>query len=454
MTILLSDFAGSSSREVLAADLLLFVRTDGNDANTGRDNTAGSAFLTIQRAFDELVTIEQNGWNVGIIVAPGTYAEGGAVIYTQNPAGGGIYLYGDAGAPSSCVISGTGTLFEFSGNDTHFFIEGFKLVSSASHAIVAGAGALVEVSAMEYGACAAGYHLYAKEGGTIFRVNDDEITGGALAHMRAANGGRIYGETLDTTALSGTPAFSVAFAVADSLGLITDTRTYVGSATGPRYNVSINAVIDVNGASETFYPGDAVGVKSGGGQYIGTPSSGGIAASDIYGKETLFIPAVAIRPTVSNGCAPINDIETTAGRPDMTVLDFSGSVTQYAQFQVAFPKKWNLGTVTFQAFWTTAGAVTTGVAWGLQGVAVGDNSTIDVVYGTAVIIQDDAQGQVEEELVTAESAAITIAGTPAVDQMCYFRIFRKHDDANDDMVEAARLIGIKLFYTTSALNDA
>ena len=38
--------------------------------------------------------------------------------------------------------------------------------------------------------------------------------------------------------------------------------------------------------------------------------------------------------------------------------------------------------------------------------------------------------------------------------MCYFKIARDVSDANDDMAEDARLIGIKLFYTTNAANDA
>jgi hypothetical protein len=83
-----------------------------------------------------------------------------------------------------------------------------------------------------------------------------------------------------------------------------------------------------------------------------------------------------------------------------------------------------------------------------------DNETIDVVYGTAIVVTDDAQSAAEELYVTAESSAITIAGTPADDDLCYFRVLRDVSDGNDDMTEDARLIGIKLFFTTDALNDA
>ena len=171
------------------------------------------------------------------------------------------------------------------------------------------------------------------------------------------------------------------------------------------------------------------------------------------GKETIWVPASAMQPTTSNGCSALTTVETTSGRPDMVVLDFDKDSDEFAQFSVAFPKSWNEGTVTFQFFWSGI-AATTGVTLGLQGVAVGDNDTIDVVYGTAVLVDDDAQGAVEEMLVSAESAAITIAGSPAVDQLCYFRIFRDISATNDDMAGDCRLHGIKIFFTTDAANDA
>jgi len=173
----------------------------------------------------------------------------------------------------------------------------------------------------------------------------------------------------------------------------------------------------------------------------------------IVGKQTIWIPANAMTPTTSNGCADITAVETTAARPDMYVLDFDKDADENAQFTVAFPKSWNLGTITYQVFWSGL-AATTGVSWFLQGVGMGDNETIDVVYGTAIGVDDDAQGAVEELLVAAESSAVTIAGTPAANDLTYFRIYRDVSAGNDDMAGDARLHGVKLFYTTDALNDA
>ena len=175
--------------------------------------------------------------------------------------------------------------------------------------------------------------------------------------------------------------------------------------------------------------------------------------SATIGVQTIWVPAAAMRPTDDSGCADITSAETQAGRPDMQVLDFDDGSDEHAQFQVSFPKSWNEGTITFQAYWCSTATDTDGVSWALQGVSVPDNSTIDVAYGTAVVVDDANQGAAEEMLVTAVSSAVTIASA-AVDTVTFFRIFRDVSDANDTAAEDARLIGVKLFFTTDAENDA
>ena len=184
----------------------------------------------------------------------------------------------------------------------------------------------------------------------------------------------------------------------------------------------------------------------------GTATAGGNLLSQV-GTQTIWVPAIAMRPTVSNGCASITNVETTSGRPDMQVLDFDDASDEHAQFQIGFPKSWNEGTITFRAFWTSTATDTDGVAWGLQGVSVANDGTIDVAYGTAVVVTDDNISAAEDCLVTATSSAVTIASA-AVNTLTYFRIFRDVSDGNDDMAEDARLLGVQIFYTTDAVNDA
>ena len=168
----------------------------------------------------------------------------------------------------------------------------------------------------------------------------------------------------------------------------------------------------------------------------------------------MWIPAAGMYPTSSNGCSSHATVETTAGRPDMFVLDFDASSDENAQFSVAFPSYWNEGTITYQVYWTTTATDTDGVAWSVAGVAVSDNDTIDVAFGTAVVVTDDALGAAEDLMVTAESGSVTIAGSPAAGDLCYFNIERDVSDGNDDMAEDARLVGIKIFYTIADVHEA
>ena len=179
----------------------------------------------------------------------------------------------------------------------------------------------------------------------------------------------------------------------------------------------------------------------------------GTAAVKIAGTETIFIPSVAMYGTETNG-ADSQTVETTATRPDLKLLDFDASTKEYAQFAIAMPKSWNLGTVTFQVFWSPGNTNTGNCIWGLQGVGVPDDGTADVAFGTAVEVTDAGGGAVEDVLVSGTSGAITIDGTPADDDYTFFQIYRDAADGSDTFTGDARLLGIKLFYTTDAANDA
>ena len=177
------------------------------------------------------------------------------------------------------------------------------------------------------------------------------------------------------------------------------------------------------------------------------------AAVKIAGHETIWVPASAMYPNTSNGADP-QQVVTTAARPELKVLDFDAGTEEFAQFSVAFPKSWNEGTVTFQMYWTPSNTNTGNVLMQLMGVACGDSDTTDVVFGTAQTITDAGIGTVEDQQVSAVSSAITIAGSPAVDQQTYFQLKRNADDGSDTFTGDCRLLGVKIFFTTDAANDA
>jgi len=177
------------------------------------------------------------------------------------------------------------------------------------------------------------------------------------------------------------------------------------------------------------------------------------SAIKIAGLETIFIPASAMYGTETNG-ADANQVETTATRPDLKVLDFDPSTAEYSQFAIAMPKSWNLGTVTFQAFWAPSSTDTGNALIGLQGVSIANDATADIAFGTAIDVTDAGGGAVEDVLVSPVSTAVTIAGTPADDYYTFFQVVRNATSVSDTFTGDVRLLGIKLFYTTDAANDA
>jgi hypothetical protein len=180
---------------------------------------------------------------------------------------------------------------------------------------------------------------------------------------------------------------------------------------------------------------------------------GGGSALKIAGKETIWIPAAAMYAATTNG-ADAEQVETTATRPDMKVFDFDASTKQYTQFTIAMPKSWNEGTLTYQVYWAPSTTNTGNCIFGLQGVACADGDTIDVAYGTAIEVTDAGIGTVEDQQITSESSAMTVAGSPAAGEQSYFQLYRDAADGSDTFTGESRVLGIKLFFTTDAANDA
>ena len=178
----------------------------------------------------------------------------------------------------------------------------------------------------------------------------------------------------------------------------------------------------------------------------------GTAAVKVAGLETIFVPAQAMFGTETNG-ADAQVIETAALRPNMKVLDFDPGTIEYAQFSIAFPKSWDEGVITFQAFWAPSNTDTGDAMIGLQGVSVANDATSDVAFPAAIDVTDAGGGALEDVMVSAVSANVTITSA-AADTYTYFQVARNATAGADDFTGDVRLLGIKIFYTTDAANDA
>lgn len=171
------------------------------------------------------------------------------------------------------------------------------------------------------------------------------------------------------------------------------------------------------------------------------------------GRHTIFIPAAAMTSRTTNGAAA-GTAEMTTNKNMFKTLDFDTTTQEFAQFEVWFPKSWNLGTVTAQFEWSHPSTTTNfGVAFGLAGVARSNDDAGDVAFGTAVVAVDTG-GTTNDIYLSPETAAITIAGTPTAEDSVQFQINRTVADAGDTLAVDARLHGIRLFYTTNAATDA
>ena len=179
----------------------------------------------------------------------------------------------------------------------------------------------------------------------------------------------------------------------------------------------------------------------------------GVGTLKQAGLETIYVPASAMYPNTTAGCAALAQVELTNG-PELKCLDFADGEDDHAQFTVCFPKSWNEGVVQFQAFWTVTGTNDGSVAWGLSGVSFPNNADMNHSdgFGTNVVATAlDHSGTSNDMMVSAVSNDVTIRNA-AVDTMTVFQVMR--DISADDQTGDARLLGIKLFFTTDAANDA
>lgn len=168
------------------------------------------------------------------------------------------------------------------------------------------------------------------------------------------------------------------------------------------------------------------------------------------GKQTIWVPATAMTPRTTSGAAS-GTSETATNKVMNKVLDYDGTTQEFAQFCIAFPKGWNEGTISFVPYWTAASG-SGGVVWALQAVAVSDDDVIDAAFGTEQTSTDTLLATTDIH-VGPESASITISGSPAVGDMVFFQIKRNPADASDTLTADARLLGIKIIYTTDSNVD-
>lgn len=246
----------------LESDRTYYVRTDGSDSNNGLTNTAGGAFLTIQKGIDIAASLDRSTYTVTVQVGNGTYAEN---LLCRNGVGANpIIVQGDTTTPGNVIIQPTSGIGIYSlGIKTAYTFQGFRLVANPSgFAAMVAEDSYLRFSNIEF---SSGWsaHIYTVYNGFAEATGNYSIIASVANHAYAEYHGviKILNRTIT---LTGTPAFSNAFARAVSAHVTLSGNTYSGSATGSRYNATLNGVIYTNGAT---LPGNAAGSTATGGQY-------------------------------------------------------------------------------------------------------------------------------------------------------------------------------------------
>lgn len=253
---------GMAVREQLTAARSYYVRTDGSDSNTGLENTSGGAFLTIQKAVDTVASIDLGIHNATISVGAGTYTTG-ATLKPCISSGGTPTILGDATTPSNVLIDTTGNAF-FAVGCGRWSVNGFKV--QASRGVYLLGLSFVDLRNIDYGVCTY-EHIYISTGAVVRALTSWTVSGSASAHVSTLTGGSFSAGALTCT-LTGTPAFSF-FCMAETASvIIMQAITFSGSATGGRYQVTSNAVLQTYGAGATYLPGSIDGSVTTGGQYV------------------------------------------------------------------------------------------------------------------------------------------------------------------------------------------
>jgi|GEM_PF-1083898 hypothetical protein len=165
-----------------------------------------------------------------------------------------------------------------------------------------------------------------------------------------------------------------------------------------------------------------------------------------YAYDTIWIGAGAMIPCTTNP-AETSTEEYGTNDIDSDILAFdAGATEERAQFTLAMPETWDRSTVKIKFFWANAAGASASdtVEWGIKAGALSNDDAIDAALGTPQVITDTviADGDLH---ITSATPALTIGGTPALDDMIQFEVYR-NTDGTDDMAEDAWLIGCLVQY--------
>lgn len=250
----------STVRTRLTASTTYYVNFATGSDTTGNGSSA-SPWQTIQYAFNYLYANIDAGGNTVTVQQSGGADTGGLVALGDLPGASTINLLLNGGintassygiqvrGPARVAVSGTGSII------------------GANYDIVTQQGGFVSVQGVILGACT-GAHLFAEQASAIVINGNYSTTGGGAYEWAVQSAGSIAVSEASQLTLSGTPAYSTAFAQALDGSINCSLATFSGTATGVRYiTKDAGGIYTGTGGSATFLPGSIAGTVTAPGWY-------------------------------------------------------------------------------------------------------------------------------------------------------------------------------------------
>jgi hypothetical protein len=222
----------------------------------------------VQQALDLAAALDTSVYDVTIQLAKSYYDTAGMLL--KSAAGSGsITVIGDETTPSNvqvCISSGT-NLFDATNQTMTFRLKGMQTIATGggTKRVILSSRAYVTFKNLDI-STGFSVQLRAADTGILEFTGNYTISGGASIHWQVVSG-IIRGQGFTIT-LTGTPAFSTAFAQGLYAGVQNvQANTFSGAATGTRYSITMNSVCNVGGGGANYFPGNAAGSTATGGQY-------------------------------------------------------------------------------------------------------------------------------------------------------------------------------------------
>ena len=260
-------------RDKLTANRTYFVRTDGNDANTGLINNSGGAFLTIPKAIDVASSLDSTIYTPTIQLADGTYSAGSSYFNLKSFIGSApITIQGNVSDASAVILTGTnsdGVVQAYNVRGLYSFRYVTFTNTNNGHAINC-QNSVIHHGNCVLGALGSGWGFVCANNGLITNALNNAgyplSISGSMSGYFLLFGAAIVEFVNATITAVGTPTFSSSGINCNSLSYVNTYNMVVsGSANGIRYSVSSNAVI---GSSGVALLGSSAGSSSSGGLFL------------------------------------------------------------------------------------------------------------------------------------------------------------------------------------------